>query len=59
MVNKILDIPSKYNNTPHVEVKNKAYRVTSGWDNIVAELNSVVTELGKKKSWWLWRPTRE
>jgi mannose-6-phosphate isomerase class I len=50
MVRKYLNKPSKYNNTPYVEVKNNAYHVTSGWNNIVAELNQAIQNLkGKKK----------
>jgi mannose-6-phosphate isomerase class I len=49
MVNNLLDITSKYNNTPYIEVKNKAYRVTTGWDNIVVGLNDAISALDKKK----------
>jgi mannose-6-phosphate isomerase class I len=50
MVKKYLDKPSEYNNTPYIEVKNNAYRVTTGWNNIVTELNKAVQNLkGKKK----------
>lgn len=49
MVKKYLNKPSKYNNTPYVEVKNNAYRVTTGWDNIVAELNQAIQNLKGKK----------
>jgi len=50
MTKKYLDKPSKYNNTPYIEVKNKTYRVTAGWNNIVTELNQAIQNLkGKKK----------
>lgn len=50
MVKKNLEKRSKYNHTPYIEVKNKAYRVAGGWDNIVAELNKTIENLkGKKK----------
>lgn len=47
---KYLNKPSRFNNTPYIEVKNKTYRVTTGWNNIVAELNQVIQNLkgGKK-----------
>ncbi len=41
--------PSKYNQTPYIEVKNKAYRVITGWDKVISELNRVISALDKKK----------
>lgn len=46
---KYLNKPSRFNNTPYIEVKNKTYRVTNGWDNIVAGLNDKISALDKKK----------
>ena len=31
MGNRYLKKPSKFNNTPYVEVKNGAYKVRNGW----------------------------
>jgi len=50
MVKKYLNKPPKFNNTPYVEVKDNVYRVTTGWNNIVAELNHAIQNLkGEKK----------
>lgn len=50
MAKKYLDKPSKFNNTPIVEVRNDAYHVINGWENIVVELNKEIQNLkGKKK----------
>lgn len=50
MIKKYLNKHSRFNNTPYIEVKDEKYRVTSGWDNIVAELNQAIQNLkgGKK-----------
>ncbi len=50
MLKNYLDKPSKFNNIPHVEVKNDTYRVFTGWENIVVELNKEIQKLkgGKK-----------
>ncbi len=49
MVKKYLNKPSRYNKSPFVEVKGKAYKVINGWDAIVANLNSAIASMDKKK----------
>lgn len=49
MTKKYLEKPSKFNNTPYVEVKNPDYRVINGWGDIVAELNKAIDSIDKKK----------
>ncbi len=49
MAKKYLNRPSKYNNTPYVEVKNDTYRVAKGWGAIVAELDKAAASVDKKK----------
>ncbi|HKI88104.1 MAG TPA: class I mannose-6-phosphate isomerase, partial [Draconibacterium sp.] len=49
MTKKYLNKPSKFNNTPYLEVKGKDYKVTTGWNNIAAELNEVIQNVDRKK----------
>lgn len=49
MKRKYLNKPSKFNNTPFVEVKNEAYKVVNGWDAIVVKLNESIASLGQAK----------
>ena len=49
MKKKYLNKPSKFNNTPFVEVKNEAYHVVKGWDAIVSDLNIKLASINKKK----------
>ena len=49
MQKRYLNKPSKFNNTPFVEVKNETYNVIKGWEEISAKLKSEIQSLSKKK----------
>ena len=50
MSKKYLNKPSKFNNLPVVEVKNKSYQVENGWETICKRLNKEIAALpGNKK----------
>ena len=50
MTTKFLTNPSKYNNLPFVELKNKKYNVTTGWDKICNLIQTKVGDLGHDKT---------
>lgn len=49
MNKKYLKRASNFNKYPYIEVKNESYKVTKGWDNVLAELNRVIHKIDKKR----------
>lgn len=48
MEKKYFNKPSKFNNSPCIEVKNEAYKVINGWENIIEKLNNAIASITQK-----------